>query len=164
VLSRLARREETVCEVDPQARQRYGTRLTSLASKHGIEHSVKLARASGERLLCSLPAPRAGRTASELDCGELPLRHSCTAPSESNKTARNHALALPGSTFAIKGRNSNERGDLTAAEFAEFGQAGQQRCRPLHCATVTAMIIGLNTKACSGQNSRETRVTKRVVT
>jgi hypothetical protein len=30
----------------------------------------------------------------------------------------NHALALPRSTFAVEGRNSNERSDLAAAEFA----------------------------------------------
>jgi hypothetical protein len=36
------------------------------------------------------------------DCGRLRRRYSYTVPSESRRDHRNHAFALPGSTFAIE--------------------------------------------------------------
>ena len=102
----------------------------SLASKHCVEDNEKFTHACGERLLCRF----ASRTqalvelfqngiAANRDYGtHVQYRANPTA------TAGNHALALPGSTLAIEGRNSDERGDLTAVEFAEFGQSGQQCC------------------------------------
>ena len=105
----------------------------SLASKHSVEDDEKFTHASGERLLCRF-ASRAqalveflqNGIAANCDYGtHVQYRANPTA------TAGNHTLALPGSAFAIERRNSNERGDLTAVEFAEFGQSGQQ-CRGSH--------------------------------
>ena len=95
----------------------------SLASKHCVEDNEKFTHACSERLLCRF-ASRAQAFVELLENGiTANCDYSTHVQYRANPTAtsRNHPLALPGSAFAIEWRNSDERGDLTAVEFAEFG-------------------------------------------
>src|SRR6202521_710395 len=117
------RRLSAKSSVDAQRRKGYGNRPVSLASNHSVENDEKFTHACSARLLCRF-ASRAQAFVELLENGiTANCDYSTHVQYRANPTAtsRNHPLALPGSAFAIEGRNSDERGDLTAVEFAKFG-------------------------------------------
>src|SRR5260370_1601781 len=116
--------------VDAQRRKGYGNRQVSLASTHSVANDEKFTHTCSERLLCRF-ASRAQAFVELLENGiTANCDYSAHVQYRANPTAtsRNHPLALPGSAFAIEWRNSDERGDLTTVELAEFGQSAQHCC------------------------------------